>query len=170
MNVKSCMKHRVVSIPSHITIEAAAALMVEKHVGILPVVDSGGKLTGAISRLDLGLAANLSFLDFIIYAMPIVLTALFIALFLLRFLSRRDLAVRPKKVRAVMKLNPAQALNDRKTAIGCWWCWVQSSYSSSSNTCRKSARLSSPSAQQAWRSSGYGRTSRRRWSGSSGAC
>jgi CBS domain-containing protein len=53
MNVNSCMKHRVVSIPPHTTIEAAAALMVEKHVGILPVVDEHGKPVGVLRMGDL---------------------------------------------------------------------------------------------------------------------
>lgn len=53
MNVSSCMKRKVVSIPQNISIEAAAALMVEKHVGILPVVDNNGKPLGVLRMGDL---------------------------------------------------------------------------------------------------------------------
>ncbi len=53
MNVGTCMKRKVVSIPLHTTIEAAAALMVEKHVGILPVVNESGKPVGVIRMGDL---------------------------------------------------------------------------------------------------------------------
>ncbi|MEZ0397257.1 MAG: SLC13 family permease [Anaerolineales bacterium] len=107
---------------------APVTILISEILGINPapllmaeaiLSDTGGvaTLVGDPPNMLIGSAAGLSFLDFIIYAMPIVLAAWFIALFLLRFLFRRELAVRPKKISAVMKLEPAQALNDRKTAI-----------------------------------------------------
>lgn len=74
-------------------------------------------LVGDPPNIIIGSAAGLSFVDFLINSLPIVLVVWFTALFLLRFLFRRELAIRPKKMKAVMRLNPSEALNDRKTAL-----------------------------------------------------
>jgi CBS domain-containing protein len=46
MQVKDCMKRNVFFITAETTIAEAARLMVEKHIGGLPVVDSRGQLVG----------------------------------------------------------------------------------------------------------------------------
>jgi Na+/H+ antiporter NhaD/arsenite permease-like protein len=74
-------------------------------------------LVGDPPNILIGSAAGLSFVDFLVYALPIVLIAWLAALFLLRFLFRKELSARPKKMKAVMRLNPGEALNDRKNAI-----------------------------------------------------
>ena len=48
MNISSCMKRQVVSIPMTTTIREAAAIIVKKHVGLLPVVDKDDKLMGVV--------------------------------------------------------------------------------------------------------------------------
>ena len=53
MQVKDCMKHNVVSILSSATIRQAAARMVKRHIGLLPVVDESGKPLGVIRLRDL---------------------------------------------------------------------------------------------------------------------
>jgi CBS domain-containing protein len=53
MKIKEFMKKNVVSIPAKTTIGEAAAVIVEKHVGILPVVDEQGKPVGVIRLGDL---------------------------------------------------------------------------------------------------------------------
>lgn len=53
MNIGSCMKRKVVSISTDTSIGAAAALVVEKHVGILPVIDENGKPVGILRMDDL---------------------------------------------------------------------------------------------------------------------
>jgi CBS domain-containing protein len=53
MKIKEFMKKNVVSIPVNITIGEAAAVIVAKHVGILPVVDEQGKPVGVIRLSDL---------------------------------------------------------------------------------------------------------------------
>ncbi|MBI4731300.1 MAG: citrate transporter [Chloroflexi bacterium] len=80
--------------------------------------DTGGvaTLVGDPPNVLIGSAAGLSFTDFLVYSLPIVLVVWLTALFLLRFLFRRELAVRPRNAKAVMRLNPAEALDDRKTA------------------------------------------------------
>jgi Na+/H+ antiporter NhaD/arsenite permease-like protein len=81
--------------------------------------DTGGVATliGDPPNVLIGSAAGLSFTDFLTHSLPIVVIVWLAALFLLRYLFRRELAVRPPKAKAVLKLNPAEALNDRKTAV-----------------------------------------------------
>lgn len=106
---------------------APVTILISEILGINPtpllmaeaiLSDTGGvaTLVGDPPNMLIGSAAGLSFLDFILYAMPVVLISWLTALFLLRFLFRRELAVRPKKVKAILQLNPAEALNDPRTA------------------------------------------------------
>ncbi|MEW6239217.1 MAG: ArsB/NhaD family transporter [Chloroflexota bacterium] len=76
--------------------------------------DTGGvaTLVGDPPNVLIGSAAGFSFNDFLVYSLPIVLFAWLGALFLLRYLFRRELAKRPRSVKAIMKLNPAETLNE----------------------------------------------------------
>ncbi len=51
--IKNCMKRNVFSIPSTATIRQAAKLVVERHIGLLPVVNEQGKPIGVIRLADL---------------------------------------------------------------------------------------------------------------------
>lgn len=53
MNVTSCMKHNVVSIHVTATIREAAAILVKKHIGVLPVVDNDDRPVGVIGIRDM---------------------------------------------------------------------------------------------------------------------
>jgi CBS domain-containing protein len=53
MKIKETMKKNVVSIPITTTIGEAAKVIVEKHVGILPVVSEQGKPVGVVRLEDL---------------------------------------------------------------------------------------------------------------------
>lgn len=53
MTVTTCMKKHVVSIPKTATIREAAAIIVSKHIGLLPVVDKNNKPVGVIGIRDL---------------------------------------------------------------------------------------------------------------------
>jgi CBS domain-containing protein len=53
MQIKDYMKKNVVSIRTTTTIGEAAAMIVEKHVGILPVADEQGKPIGVVYLNDL---------------------------------------------------------------------------------------------------------------------
>lgn len=53
MKVHDFMKKNVVSIPMETTIGEAAVVIVNKHVGILPVVDKQGKPVGVVRLSDL---------------------------------------------------------------------------------------------------------------------
>ncbi|MFZ6027503.1 MAG: HPP family protein [Chloroflexota bacterium] len=50
--IKNCMKRNVYSIPSNATIRQAAALVVDRHIGLLPVVDEKGKPLGVVGLRD----------------------------------------------------------------------------------------------------------------------
>jgi CBS domain-containing protein len=53
MNIETSMKRNVVSIPLISSIGEAARVMVNKHIGILPVVDDGNKPVGVVYMSDL---------------------------------------------------------------------------------------------------------------------
>ena len=53
MTVTACMKKNVVSIPKTATIREAAAIIVSKHIGLLPVVDKNNRPVGVIGIRDL---------------------------------------------------------------------------------------------------------------------
>jgi len=80
--------------------------------------DTGGvaTLVGDPPNVLIGSAAGFSFNDFLIYALPIVAVAWAAALVLLRYLFRVELSRRPHNAEAVMSLNPAESLDDPKTA------------------------------------------------------
>lgn len=69
-------------------------------------------LVGDPPNVLIGSAAGLSFSDFLVHSLPIVAVTWFAALALLLYLFRKDLAKRPRSAKAVMKLNPAQSLNE----------------------------------------------------------
>jgi len=62
MNISDCMKRNVVSIPETSTIREAAAIIVGKHIGLLPIVDADSKLIGVVGLRDL---LNLELPDFV---------------------------------------------------------------------------------------------------------
>jgi len=102
---------------------APVTILISEIIGISPLPflmaeallsNTGGVATliGDPPNVLIGSAAGLSFNDFLIYSMPIVLLSWAGALFLLRHLFRRELARRPRSVRAVMRLEPAESLNE----------------------------------------------------------
>jgi len=73
-------------------------------------------LVGDPPNVLIGSAAGFSFNDFLIYSLPIVAVTWLGALFLLRYLFRKELAIPPRSAKAVMKLNPAESLNEPEKA------------------------------------------------------
>ncbi|NIN69182.1 MAG: CBS domain-containing protein [Anaerolineae bacterium] len=51
--VGECMKRRVVTVTGSTTVQEAARLVVDEHIGTLPVVDEEGMLTGVVRLHDL---------------------------------------------------------------------------------------------------------------------
>jgi len=80
--------------------------------------DTGGvsTLVGDPPNVLIASAAGFSFNDFLTHALPIVVVAWLSAMWLLRYLFRRELAVRPPNADVVLKLNPRESLDDPKTA------------------------------------------------------
>jgi Na+/H+ antiporter NhaD/arsenite permease-like protein len=80
--------------------------------------DTGGVATliGDLPNMLIGSAAGFSFNDFLVYSLPVVIVAWGVALVLLRFLFHNELSGLPANPEAVMRLDPAQSLDDPKTA------------------------------------------------------
>jgi len=53
MNISDCMKRNVISIDETSSIRQAAALFVEKHIGLLPILDKDEKPIGVVGLRDL---------------------------------------------------------------------------------------------------------------------
>jgi Na+/H+ antiporter NhaD/arsenite permease-like protein len=80
--------------------------------------DTGGVATliGDPPNVLIGSAAGLSFNDFLTHSLPVVAVAWFVALGMLRYLFRKELQAPPPNAEAIMQLNPAESLDDPKTA------------------------------------------------------
>jgi CBS domain-containing protein len=53
MKISDCMKRNVVSISAQATVRDAARLFVQKHIGLLPVLERSGKLVGMVDLRDM---------------------------------------------------------------------------------------------------------------------
>ena len=106
-----------------VVIIAPVTLLICEIVGInpLPFLMSEALLsnTGGVATLIgdppnvlIGSAAGFSFNDFLVHSLPIVLISWAGALFLLLRLFKKELSKRPRSVKAVMRLNPAETLNE----------------------------------------------------------
>jgi Na+/H+ antiporter NhaD/arsenite permease-like protein len=106
---------------------APVTILICEILGIHPVsflmaeallANTGGvaTLVGDPPNILIASAANLSFTDFLIHSLPLILVVWLAALGLLCFLFRKELAVQPSNIASVSKLDPAEALDDPKTA------------------------------------------------------
>lgn len=110
-----------------IVLIAPVTILISEILGISPapfllaealLSDTGGvaTLVGDPPNVLIGSAAGFSFNDFLLYALPVVLIAWVVALLLLRYLFRRELVVKPRNMKAIMKLDPREALHDKGTS------------------------------------------------------
>lgn len=108
-----------------IVLIAPVTVLIAEILGINPVPllmaeallsDTGGVATliGDPPNILIGSAAGFSFNDFLVHLAPIVFVAWLVALMLLRFLFRRELAREPGDVKALMKLDENAALHDKR--------------------------------------------------------
>ena len=74
-------------------------------------------LIGDPPNVLIGSAAGFSFNDFLVYSFPIVAVTWVGIMFLLRRLFRKELSKRPRSVKAVMRLDPEETLNQPETAL-----------------------------------------------------
>ena len=65
MIIRDCMKRDVISIPPTITIRDAARVVIEQHIGLLPIVDDQGMLIGVVRLNDLLTLELPDFVNFI---------------------------------------------------------------------------------------------------------
>ena len=65
MKISSCMKRMVFSIPASATIGEAVGIFIEKHIGLLPIVDDHSKPVGVLGLRELLSLALPSFIDLI---------------------------------------------------------------------------------------------------------
>ena len=93
-------------------VSAAPTLMAEALLS-----DTGGvaTLVGDPPNIMIGSAAPFTFNDFIFHIAPIVVVAWFVTLICLRFCFRKELAIKPKNIDKLMKMNEWDAMKDWKT-------------------------------------------------------
>jgi len=105
---------------------APVTVLISEILGLNPIPylmaeallsDTGGvaTLVGDPPNVLIASAANFSFNDFLTHSLPVVLFAWLAALFLLLYLFRKDLRLQSSNTDAVLKLDPNEALHDRKT-------------------------------------------------------
>jgi Na+/H+ antiporter NhaD/arsenite permease-like protein len=106
---------------------APVTILISEIMGLSPIPylvteallsNTGGvaTLVGDPPNVLIGSAAGLSFTDFLVYSLPIVLVAWAGALLLLQYLFKDELSQRPASAQAVMQLNPAESLDQPGTA------------------------------------------------------
>jgi Na+/H+ antiporter NhaD/arsenite permease-like protein len=95
-------------------ISAAPLLIAE---ALLSNTGGVATLVGDPPNVLIASAAELSFNDFLTHSLPIVVVVWLAALALLRYMFRAELGRQSAEADAVLQLNPAEALDDRPTAI-----------------------------------------------------
>lgn len=107
---------------------APVTILISEVLGMSPVPfliseallsNTGGvaTLVGDPPNVLIGSAADLSFTDFLVHSLPVVVVAWTAAVGLLYLLFRKELRQEPANRSAVLKLDPAEALNDRRSAL-----------------------------------------------------
>ncbi|MBI3168187.1 MAG: citrate transporter [Chloroflexi bacterium] len=110
-----------------VVIIAPVTILISEIIGVSPLpylmaeailANTGGVATliGDPPNVLIGSAAGFSFNDFLVYSLPIVLFSWVGAMFLLQYLFKKELSKRPRRSKAVMRLNPAETLNQPDTA------------------------------------------------------
>ena len=73
-------------------------------------------LVGDPPNVLIGSAVGLTFNDFILHSLPVAVMACIGGMFVLSFLFREELSMKPQNANSVMGLNPAESLNQPETA------------------------------------------------------
>ncbi len=82
---------------------------------LLSNVGGTGTLIGDPPNIMIGSAASLSFNDFLVHTLPVVLVTWVLTLLFFKFLFRKDLAKKPENVDKLLAMNEAEAITDPKT-------------------------------------------------------
>lgn len=110
-----------------VVLMAPVTILISEIIGISPVpllitlailsnTGGAGTLIGDPPNILIGSAAKLSFNDFLINALPVVVVAWLAVLGLLLLLFRKELRHQPANSEVVLKLDPSKALNDPTAA------------------------------------------------------
>ncbi len=85
--------------------------------------DTGGvsTLVGDPPNMLIASAAGFTFSDFLTHSLPVVLVAWLAALWLIRFMFRKELSDTPPNADVVLSLDPKETLDDKSTAIKVLW-------------------------------------------------
>jgi Na+/H+ antiporter NhaD/arsenite permease-like protein len=106
---------------------APVTILISEVLGLNPIPfllseallsNTGGvaTLVGDPPNVLIGSAAGLSFNDFLTHSLPVVSVAWLIALVLLSYLFRKELAILPQNIDTITSLDPAATWNDKVTA------------------------------------------------------
>jgi len=106
---------------------APVTILISEILGISPLPylmaeallsDTGGVATllGDPPNILIASAAGFSFVDFLTHSLPIVIVAWLVALAIMRYLFRNELAVIPENPAAIFRLDVSEILTDRVTA------------------------------------------------------
>ncbi len=110
-----------------VVLMAPVTILISEIMGVSPVpllmalailsnTGGAGTLIGDPPNILIGSAAKLSFNDFLINALPVVIVAWLAVLGVLLVLFRKELRQWPAKADVVLKLDPSKALDDPATA------------------------------------------------------
>lgn len=94
-------------------ISAVPLLMAE---ALLSNTGGVATLVGDPPNVLIASAANLTFNDFLTHSLPVVVIAWGVALFLMRYLFRKELGVIPRNKEAIFELDPKESLEDWEQA------------------------------------------------------
>ncbi len=106
---------------------APVTILISEILGVSPtpflmaealLSDTGGvaTLVGDPPNVLIASAADFSFADFLTHALPVVVLAWCLALILLRYMFRQELAVVSPNAEALCHINPTESLNDPRGA------------------------------------------------------
>jgi Na+/H+ antiporter NhaD/arsenite permease-like protein len=73
-------------------------------------------LVGDPPNVLIASASGLTFNDFLTHSLPVIVVVWLVALLLLRYLFKTELSITPENIDAILSLDPAAALDDKKTA------------------------------------------------------
>lgn len=73
-------------------------------------------LVGDPPNVLIASASGLTFNEFLTHSLPVIVVVWLVALLLLRYLFKAELSITPENIDAILSLDPAAALDDKKTA------------------------------------------------------
>lgn len=79
---------------------------------LLSNVGGTGTLIGDPPNIMIGSVANLSFNDFLVHSLPVVIVAWFVTVALLRFIYRKELTQKPHSIEKLMQMDEREAITE----------------------------------------------------------